>query len=570
MKLKVYILKFAKLLALNRDYVAYLGKRRMLYFVFLAIVTSLLNSFNYVALIPLVSLVIDGDQSSLSNSLSFFGPIKELIPASFENAIYWIGAAIIITFLLKMIFNVLFSHLAGLYGEGYLLNVRLRMIKKADLKAYEGGVQSSSQVLHYNNMITRIGSFNWAVFSLVSKLLSSLFLFFSLLLVSAKLATFAVIFVVVWGFLLLPVLKSTREIAERYTEILRKIQQYLIEEIEAREIIKIFGLGNVRKHQLKALSAEAVKSNAYLSDIRAFVGNLQEFLVVIVGVVILCVANHYHLEIGYIVAYGYVFSKFLGSMNEASNYLNTGLEVLPPSEEILKYVKDITPELTTVASNAERIETLEYNDLSFSWGAQHLFSIPKIYLQRGDRLLIRGINGKGKSTLLKLMAGLIKTEGTVKLNQSKNLKVVELACLYERLSYLPQTAVVFNGLLSENILLNSGKTLTDIEDLVSKIGINLNDYFPNWTNYQVVESGKSLSGGEIQLIAFLRALVRDYDVLFVDEFANHLSPKLMKQFDLYLASIQNQIIVCVSHAPVSFFNREFVLEDGKLNQVVRT
>jgi ABC-type bacteriocin/lantibiotic exporter with double-glycine peptidase domain len=565
MKLGTYIQKFLKVLALNRDYVRFLGKAKLVYLVILALITSFLNSLNYVALIPLASYVIDSDNNSGLGGIAVLNTIKKIIPDNFGLAIYWLGGAIILTFFVKIILNVLFSHLTGLFGESYLFNIRLRMIKVSDRNCYERGVQSSSQVLHLNNMVPRIGTFNWSVFSLVSKLMSSAFLFASLMFISAKFAVFALVFVMVWALALLPILKVTREFAGSYTDVLRKIQSFLIEEIEAREIIKIFRLSDERNQRLQILSNEAIKSNVYLSDARAFVGNLQEFLIVITGVVILCVAKEYHLEIGYIVAYGYVFAKFLGNLNEASNYLNNALEVMPPTEEILSYVGETNADIKLPDSIQENIHSVEYMNLSFSWGENRLFDIPELLVKKGDRVLIKGKNGEGKSTLLKLMAGLIKAEGTLKVNEKTIMKLADLAQLHQRVSYLPQAAVVFDGMLWENIVLNSGKKIADIDTLIKKIGISLEEFFPDWKNYRVKESGKNLSGGEIQLIAFLRALVRDFDVIYIDEFANHLSQKLVSQFDHYLSGIQDKIIVCVSHAPVAFFNREYILDDGKLS-----
>lgn len=566
MKIRTYFRKFYKVLALNRDYVAYLGSTKMLYFVLLAFVTSVLNSLNYVALIPLASSVID--HGNPEGGLARFEVLNRFLPGMNEMPLVWLGGGIIFIFLIKMILNVLFAHIGGFFGESYLVDIRKRIIQTANVKAYEHGVQSSSKIYHLNNMVPKVGSFNWATFSLVSKIFSSLFLFFSLMIVSTKLAVFSMIFVLFWATILMPVLKFTRQSAELYTESLKKIQTFLIDEIEGREIIKVFKLGEKRFQSLTQLSKKMIMSGTYLGNMRTVVINLQEFLVVITGVIVLCYAKKYNLEVGYIIAYGYVFSKFLGTLNEASSYLNNALEVYPPSEEVLNFVGSVKLQpAPKVNSSAERLDSLEYRNLSFSWGDDSLLDIPEFLVQKGERLLIRGKNGEGKSTLLKLMAGLVKVSGTVKMNGKKEVSIADLEMVYDRISYIPQMGVLFDGSLVDNILLNSNKNISDIEVLCLKVGIDLEDYFPNWKQYQVTNSGKNLSGGEVQLLASLRALVRDFDVIFIDEFANHLSQKLMRQFDHYFSTLNDRIIIGVSHAPVSYYNKEYLLKDGKLTLV---
>ena len=559
MKIKIYFRKFYQVLALNGDYVRFLGKRKTVYFFVIALITSFLNSFNYVALIPLVSFVIDG------NSKEMTGPFASLIHLLPKNNLafpaYWFGVLIILTFLFKIAMNVLFAHLSGKLNEGYMFSVRRRIIDTMLSDYYHSGKHSSSQALHFNNMVSRIGSFNWASFSLVSKIFSAIFLFGSLLLIEVKLALFSILFIAVWAFVLMPVLKFTRQIAADYTNVLKKVQMFLSDEIEAKEVIRIFGLSHDRELKMISLQKDAVRGNAYLSDIRVLVLNLQEFVVVVAGVIILCVAYKYKLEIGYIIAYGYVFSKFINNMNEASSYLNNALEVMPPTEEILSYIRNGAGD-SVLESKSIDIQSVEFRDIDFHWGREHLFKFDSLKLKRGDKVLIRGKNGEGKSTLLRIMCGLIRSDGKFIINDEISRPIFEMPEIQASFSYLPQTGVVFEGLLCENILLNSGKSIEDIKGLSDKLQIDLNHYFSGWEKFYIQEGGNNLSGGEMQLVAVFRALIRDFEILFIDEFSNHLSQKIVCQIDDYLASINGKIIVCVSHDDFKFYNKQILVESG--------
>lgn len=570
MKLAIYAKKFVKVLSLNRDYIRYLGKRRVAAFSVVALLVSILNSLNYVALIPLASQVIDGGDAVAGSgfSVGVFRTLEKLIPG-FEGRdvpLVWMAIAIVLTFVIKMLLNLLFSFMAGWFGEGYLVDVRRRLISAADRKAFEGEQVAPSLMYHHNNMITKVGTFNWSVFSLVLKLASSLFLFASLILISWNLAAISIGFVLVWVLFLIPVFKFTRVSGNTYAQVLRKIQAFVVEEIESREVVKVFRMKGIRNSFLNNLSQEAVRNNAYLSSIRTFVNNFQELLVVATGVLVLSLAKNFDLEVGYIVAYGYLFAKFIGSLNEAGGFMNSSLEMMPPTEEVLDFIDSPSSQVYTSSSLdlSCSIDRLKYRNLSFSWGDSLLFSVPSLEFNVGDRVLIRGKNGEGKSTLLRLLSGLIHGKGEFSWNESSWEYLAKFEKTYSRVSLLTQHTMVFDGLLVENILLNSGKSSDDLARLVQKMGLSLDEYFPNWQTFKIQEGAKNLSGGELQIISILRALIRDFDVIFIDEFTNHLSQKLTEQVDGYLAQLENKIVICVSHAPVKFFNREFLLQDGKL------
>jgi ABC-type bacteriocin/lantibiotic exporter with double-glycine peptidase domain len=548
-----YFRKFLTVLELNVDYVSFLGRKRTAWFFVLAAVTSVLGSLNYIALIPLVSRVIDGREAG------------SLVPLVSELSVPVLGLLVITVFVVKTGLNVVFSHIGGLYGESYLCNLRERLIRGLDRRCHEAGAQPSGDVLHLNNMISRVGSFNWAAFSMLSRLLSAIMLFVSLLLVSARMAAFSMIFVAIWGLILLPVLRLTRRSAEVYNLALKRLQNFLLDEIDGRELIKVFGLAPARGRVLTGLNEGAIRGATFVSDMRAIVGNIQELLIVVTGVLVLSFTRKFQLEIGYLVAYGYVFSKFLGAMNEASNFLNGALESLPATQEILGFVEGEKVPGGGMDSAADfAIRSLRYRGLRCTLGSRRLLEIQELHLQRGDRIWIRGKNGEGKSTLFRALLGLLRCEGSIEVNGDKVLDIGGVSSLYSRFSYIPQTAVVFEGTLVENFLLNSGKRVEDLEKLFSEIGINIEEYFPDWRAFQIKGGTRGLSGGEIQMISCIRALVRDFDVLLVDEFANHLAPRLVLAFDRHLKTLDDKIILCISHSPVAFHNRELTLAAGAL------
>ncbi len=567
MRLGHYWKKVLSVLALNEGYLRFLGLRRFAWFLVLAVGASILNSFNYVAIIPLVSKAIDSQRTGASVISNWVRRIPFLDSATIPQ----IGFFIILVFLSKILVNVLFSHLAGVFGEEYMFDVRARLLRRSSERYYLTGSHSSSEIQYLNNMIPKIGSFNWATFSMVSKLISAMLLFSSLLMVGVELSLVSLGFVLFWGIVLIPVLKHTRKIASEYNQSIRRAQEHLSDEIQAKEMIRIFSLSEVRQKTFDKIRIDAVRGNAWLGNLRTIVGNLQEFMVVFIGVVVLMAASSAHIEIGFLVAFAYVFSKFLGTLNESSNFLNSALEFMPGTEEVLRFVGgdplvEVPMTSQSALENVTRIQSLRFESIRFAWQHQALFDVPVLELKRGDRILIQGKNGAGKSTLLRVLAGLLHSSGRCRVNQGGFFALNGLSAWFPRFSYLPQSSVVFRGTLVENILLNSGKTIQDIRRLEQDLDISLSDYFREWERFKISESGGNLSGGEAQIVSIFRALIRDYDVLFVDEFSNHLSRTVTDKVDRYLSRLGDKMVICISHESLEFANRRLVLVDGVLSE----
>jgi ABC-type bacteriocin/lantibiotic exporter with double-glycine peptidase domain len=560
-----YLKKIQKFVRLNAHFYSYLGRRKVLFFALLAFLSSVFNSVNFIALIPLASRVLDREEGG-ATSLGGLGNIMGISSFINESSVLWVGFFVILTFVLKVVTNVAFSHFAGKRSEQYMFFLRRSVVGASLENYYQKGADTNSWVIHLNSIIPRVGSYNWVSLSVLSKALSAIILFCSLVLISFKFAAVSLLFVLFWGSILVFAFRHTRVSAQSYTQFLNNIQKFILDEINAKEIIKIFALSTGRAELFKVYEVETVKANVYMSDIRAFVSNLQEFMIIFFGVVVLCLAQGLNLKVGYIMAYGYAFAKFVGALNDAGGFFNTALEMMPSAEEVLGYVTPwrSSPAPKEAGGTPDRIQELEYRNVDFGWNEKKLFRIDRFRLRSGDKVLISGRNGEGKSTLLRVLMGILRASGTFRVNEGEVMELEKIPLIYPRVSYIPQKAVLFEGNLLENLLLNSGKNAEDVKRLTAELEIDLNDYFPNWIQFEIKESGSNLSGGEMQLVGIIRALMRDFDVLFIDEFTNHLSPKLVKSVDSYLGRMERQIIVCVSHSELSFYTRECVLKDGVL------
>ena len=153
--------------------------------------------------------------------------------------------------------------------------------------------------------------------------------------------------------------------------------------------------------------------------------------------------------------------------------------------------------------------------------------------------MIKGNNASGKSTLLRILTGNIKDyDGDLYLNGYR-LKELGYDYLNHYFSIIGQNQYIFNMSLEDNIALYSSIDFNDFKeyfDLVRYDQISKTD-----------KTSQTLSGGEKQRIALLRALIRDKEILVIDEGLNQVQKDLRDEILNYLLNDEDLTFIYVSH-----------------------
>jgi ATP-binding cassette, subfamily C, bacteriocin exporter len=170
---------------------------------------------------------------------------------------------------------------------------------------------------------------------------------------------------------------------------------------------------------------------------------------------------------------------------------------------------------------------LEFRDVDFRYGSRPLlFNNMDLTISAGTFTGIAGENGCGKSSLASLLLALYDPMKGKIIIDGLDINLLNKDDLRNIISIVPQHLDLFSGTLLDNIAPGeSNPDLRKIYELVNKTGFShLLEKFPEEIMTRIGERGLSLSGGERQKIAIIRALYRNPSVLIMDEGTSALDP----------------------------------------------
>ena len=211
---------------------------------------------------------------------------------------------------------------------------------------------------------------------------------------------------------------------------------------------------------------------------------------------------------------------------------------------------------------------LSVDGLSVTYGKVAAVQGISFGLRRGEVLAILGANGAGKSSVVRALMGLAPIAGgTVRfagkaINELRPDQRIELG-----LAYVPEGRRVFGDLTVHENLLMGGYSLRSSRDLASRID-EAYTLFPRMSERRNQLSA-TLSGGEQQMLAIARALVRGPSLLVLDEPSLGLAPVMVKVIYQTIHRIrQTGITILIAeqsaHVALKVANRALVLETGRL------
>ena len=189
---------------------------------------------------------------------------------------------------------------------------------------------------------------------------------------------------------------------------------------------------------------------------------------------------------------------------------------------------------------------IEFKNLSFSFNDKdNVLDNINLTIKKGEKTMIIGKSGTGKSTLFKLLMGYYKTNN-IRIN-GINLSDYKKDILDKNILYISQQEILFNDTLYNNLVLgnNNYKSLNNVVNIC-----NIENIMDNNLKYNTLieENGSNLSGGERQRVVLARTLLKRFNILIIDEGLSEVDidteRKILKNL---FRKYKDKTIIIISH-----------------------
>ncbi|KAL5615563.1 hypothetical protein BROUX41_005606 [Berkeleyomyces rouxiae] len=213
---------------------------------------------------------------------------------------------------------------------------------------------------------------------------------------------------------------------------------------------------------------------------------------------------------------------------------------------------------------------VEFNGIQFGYTEKKdAIDGLSFFVHGGQTVAFVGASGAGKSTILKLMSRLYDPRTGSILIDNQNIRDVDIYSLRDRIGHVPQTPVLFNDTILNNIRYARMSASDDEVHEACKAACIHEQIlgFAHGYETKVGERGVKLSGGELQRIAIARAILKRPDIVLLDEATSAVDTDTEQKIQMSLKNLtENRTTFIVAHRLSTIMNadRIIVIGDGKI------
>ena len=347
-----------------------------------------------------------------------------------------------------------------------------------------------------------------------------------------------------------------------------EIQQHIQEHLQNRVVaLTIIGIERVmatlntlhnalRTNTIKRLNFHSL--NSTLLSVSFMGGYAAAFLWGVYGI------KSGAVTFGMMTAFLQLVSQIQMPLSELARKIPAFIHALSSIERLAE-LENLDPEENAPLCRLEAPAGILFKDVTFSYPDSHsgvLFNSFSHNFLPGTMTVVAGATGIGKSTLVRLMLGLLKPQsGSILIYGSSSNSHCASKATRCNFKYVPQGNTLLSGTILDNLLMADPKA--DRERIDAALHIAAADFvhsLPEGLQTICGESGSGLSEGQCQRIAIARALLQSGSVLLMDESTSSLDPATESLVLQNLRTLSNHTIIFISHREAVMKSADSLLE----------
>lgn len=534
------------------------------------LISGLIETASLLIIAPIVDTIINNNQES---------QITKVVTDIFNNFgikfdIWYLFLIYFLVILAKSLFDVFTGRL--MIKMKY--SVILKTISNTYNSIFKAGweyISSEKQGKLLNSFtreIDRLGDSLAATGRLISSSTKFIIFLFVPLFISWKITLVTFVFILIIGLPFFLMGKFSRNLGKLSTQTSNEYLSTLQENFGLAKIIisfakQAYSLKIMLKNFSEHIDA-SVKSQTFallLSNLYIPFGILGIILIYYLGQVYLIPIS----SLAVLFAAYYKIIPVMSEMITSKNSFDASYTSFEQINSIQNKTKEIIKPNGNIKFNSLK-DSLVFKNVSFSYNReQKTIDNLSFKIKSGEFIALVGKSGGGKTTIIDLILGLNTLQkGEILFDNIKQSKY-DINTIRAKTGYVPQGAALFNDTIENNIKWSNNNAS---ENTLKRICLETYssefiEKLPEKYNTIVGERGLKLSGGQLQRISLARALVKDPDIIILDEATSSLDTQSEKKIQKSLDSIYRiKTIIVIAHRLSTIIKADkiFVIDSGKI------
>jgi ATP-binding cassette subfamily B multidrug efflux pump len=537
-----------------------------------------IKSYRYIFIISIISVF----------GLSIFGALRPVILEKIvdenltaSNYDFFLEYIIIMVTLLvlEVASNYSFIFNAGLLGQSVVKDIRVKLfdhIQDFKMKYYD---KSSVGILITRTVtdMERIADiFGQGLFMIISDILKMLIVAIVMIYMNWELSLIV--------FISLPFILLATKIFQKYMKLafdevrneVANLNSFVQERVTGMNVLQLFAREKIELEKFKQINERHKKAwlktvwyNSIFFPVAEIFSSLTLGLVVWYGGMNTILDNT--ASIGELTAFIMMIPMLFRPLNQIANKFNTLLMGMVAAERVFNILDTDSLILDRGSKNADRINgKIKYENVNFSYNqGEKIIEDLNVEINPGSKNAIVGATGSGKSTIIKLLNRFYELDSGSIYIDNINIKDYSISSLRRNIAFVSQDVHLFSDTILNNITLqNNNISFLRVKDAAKDIEID--DFIsslPNGYNYNVKERGVGLSTGQRQLISFLRAYIKNPQILVLDEATSSIdtdSELLIQKAIEKITENRTSIIIAHRLSTIMKADNIIVMDGGKI------
>jgi ATP-binding cassette subfamily B protein len=524
----------------------------------------------------------------LNTAVNLFGPFlighaidKYVVTKQFHGLLVF-GAILLGMYLIGLVTAYQQTKLMGGVGQRLLFTLRNAIFNKLQQLpvAFFNQNKAGDLISRVNNDTDKLNQFfSQSLMNFVGSIFTMLGAGIFLLAINIKLGAAALspaVVILIFTMILSPWIKSSNAKNLKSTgglsaEIQESLSNFkVVIAFNRRDYFrKRFQVANLDNYQTAIRAGLA--NNIFLPVYTLF-SNIAQLIVLTYGIYLISTGE---FSIGLLVSYIAYATNFYNPLRQLAA-LWTSFQVAMAGWDRISHILSLDTNLVTVpeARTESAASLLEFRNVHFAYDTHDILHHVSFKLERGKTYALVGPTGGGKTTTASLIARLYDPkEGTVLLD-GKDIRSYTAEERSQKIGFILQEPFLFSGTIRENILYGNAQFSSYSNEKLEEViqGANLGEIlalFEDGLETKVTSSGDSISLGQKQLIAFMRAVLRSPEVLILDEATANIdtvTEKLLGNILKQLPESTTQVIIAHRLNTIENADEIFFVNSGEVNR----